>query len=513
MLRATHRVLNWCIVLTIFATLVFPFQSKAETNQPPIITSTPPTATITAGASVNYQALATDPEGNPVTFSFHASQSGMAITPAGNFSWTPKQAGTFSATIAATDTFGNSAAQTLAFTVVPAAPATLTVTPQQSSRNAGENIAYSVKAADIYGNTTEITSATIMTVPQAAGGKTQGTTYTTQYSGSWQLDFSYQSLHATAALSVSPGQATSLTASPSATEVTAGEELPFQTTLHDTYGNSWDATDATVVTSNEPKATIHGTTYQAKKKGAWKVTTSVASISTAADVQVQSGNPEFISIDPNEPLMSLKVGQTKQFSIHVSDIYGNDITDLPISWDITPNLGTITADGLLAAKKAGSATLIAMAGSLSAKEQLAIIPETGAAQTTNATSNANNGVVKGESVENSQQEIASPTKEQEDTTTGAKCQSPRLWLAILIYVLYMVALSGYFFAIKRESDRTWWIFPILLTAIGVIIYIKYFCSAYMWWPWILVLLGIVTTGLMKRKMHPPIPPQNQQPLF
>jgi poly(3-hydroxybutyrate) depolymerase len=102
---------NWTITVS----------AAGSGNQPPVITSTAPT-TATEGQQYTYQAAASDPNGDPLTWSLTTSPSGMSVgASTGLVTWTPSaaQVGSHSVTLEVSD--GQvSAQQSWTITVSPA---------------------------------------------------------------------------------------------------------------------------------------------------------------------------------------------------------------------------------------------------------------------------------------------------------------------------------------------------------------------------------------------------------
>jgi RHS repeat-associated protein len=73
-----------------------------DTNTAPVISSSPPT-TASVGALYSYQVVATDPDGDPLTYALAAAPTGMTISTSGLVEWTPVAAGTFDVTIEVAD--------------------------------------------------------------------------------------------------------------------------------------------------------------------------------------------------------------------------------------------------------------------------------------------------------------------------------------------------------------------------------------------------------------------------
>jgi RHS repeat-associated protein len=86
-------------------------------NNPPVITSTPVTSA-TVGQPYSYTVTATDPDGDPLTFSLLASPAGMTIGAAsGLIQWTPAAAGNVVVTVQVADGRGGFDSQTFTISV------------------------------------------------------------------------------------------------------------------------------------------------------------------------------------------------------------------------------------------------------------------------------------------------------------------------------------------------------------------------------------------------------------
>ena len=96
-------------------------------DRPPVITSTPATNPIPVFDNYQYQVVATDPDGDALTYSLDNSPAGMSLDPsAGLFTWTPNQSqtGSFPITLNVSDGRGGVVQQTFTLTVVAAGSAT-----------------------------------------------------------------------------------------------------------------------------------------------------------------------------------------------------------------------------------------------------------------------------------------------------------------------------------------------------------------------------------------------------
>src|SRR6202041_428392 len=89
---------------------------------PPTISSTPPSPAI-VGLPYQYQVVATDADGSPLTYTLTAAPAGMSISGAGLVTFTPQssQVGLQDVTIAVADDLGDVTDQSFSLQVVPTA--------------------------------------------------------------------------------------------------------------------------------------------------------------------------------------------------------------------------------------------------------------------------------------------------------------------------------------------------------------------------------------------------------
>jgi hypothetical protein len=124
----------------------------AQGNRPPAFTSTPKTAA-SEGRDYSYQATASDPDGDALTFSLTTAPAGMTIGATGLIAWKPAstQTGSSPVTVRVADAAGASATQ--AFTIVVAAntPPAIGSTPPTTGTEASA-YRYDVAATDADGD-------------------------------------------------------------------------------------------------------------------------------------------------------------------------------------------------------------------------------------------------------------------------------------------------------------------------------------------------------------------------
>jgi hypothetical protein len=405
----------------------------------------------------------------------------------------------------------------------------ISVSPVSTTVMAGETVTWKVTAHKTDSSTSDVTTTASFDVPASAGGSLNHNAFTTQYVGQWEIPVSVGSYTATAYVNVVHSSPVTLLVTPDAVKTTADDTISFATKLKDAYGNTWNATGQTSFTTTEKNADLNGYTYAFKKIGSFVVTARIAGLQVLVPVVVTPGVPATLLLSPSEKF-TLSVGSTQDISTKLFDADGNIITSKQAGLTLVGDAAILTSTGDLKGLKPGTVTLHAGYGSIDAQTEIEVVKAT-----TTSTLNSS-GRVLGETVaatdedtSNQETDPALTTTQNENTqnteaTDSETCKTLELWVTLVMLATYALILLGYYALIKRDEDKSWWIFPALITAIGIIIWSKYFCEGtYAWWPWILGLIGIFITWYGRgpmRKNSPddiapgsPIPPEGQKPLF
>ena len=230
----TGQVAGVWTVTGTFQSLVATAVLTVEHATPTAITVTPDPETVTAGGAVTYTALAEDGYGN----TWDVTGSTGFSTPAGaggswtNNVYTSQTAGTWTVT----GTY-QTLIDTASLTVEPGPAVSLDIAPDTKTVTAGGVVTYTTVATDAYGNAWDATSGTGFSIAPGAGGSWNGSTYTSEIAGTWTVTGTFQSLVATAVLTVEHGPLSSVSVTPASVNLDPNTEQVFTAAGYDSYGN------------------------------------------------------------------------------------------------------------------------------------------------------------------------------------------------------------------------------------------------------------------------------------
>lgn len=239
-------------------------------------------------------------------------------------------------------------------------------------------------------------------------------------------------------------------------------------------------------------------------------------------ITVSPAAANIIVVAPNDKPTVINLGNHQQFAATVYDQYMNEVSDLNLVWSVTASIGSIDKHGLFVAEKGGQGSISATIGETTASIGVvvkdirpALITKENTNTATTTAANQENSIIKkttptatptATTEENTNEEIIAEANTNSNTNSEEKkeekpCTNMPHWLIILLLILYPIILYIYYRYEKRHrAAGGWWLFPFFLTVVGLIIYYKYMCAGtYLWWPWLLVGLGIVATYWYKGK--------------
>ena len=146
----------------------------------------------------------------------------------------------------------------------------------------------------------------------------------------------------------------------------AGETVTLTATV-----NPSDATDKTVTwtTSDQTIATVSNGVVTAKKVGSATITAKAGSKTATCQITVVA--TEVTSVSLNKTTASLKAGETVTLTATVNP---SDATDKTVTWTSSDQTVATVSNGVVTAKKVGTATITAKAGSKTATCQITVEP-------------------------------------------------------------------------------------------------------------------------------------------
>jgi len=298
-IAGTWTVTGTYNVLTDTATLIV--LEHAATS----VSIEPEAETLTAGQSVTYTLTAADDFGNTWDVTAEAAFA-IDQEAGGGFDanvYTSQVAGQWTVT-------GSYGVLTTAaaLTVERAAAASLALEPDPETVTAGQSVTYTLTAADDFGNAWDVTHEADFAIDQDAGGEFVANIYTSQIAGAWTVTGTYETLIATAALTVERAGVASLALEPDPETVTAGQSVTYTLTAADDFGNAWDVTDeADFAIDEEAGGGFVANVYTSQVAGQWTVTATyealmaTAALTVTPDVAIRLTFEPIVDQMVNEP--------------------------------------------------------------------------------------------------------------------------------------------------------------------------------------------------------------------
>jgi len=318
------------------------------------------------------------------------------------------------------------------------------------------------------------------------------------------------------------------------TSIVAGETYKYEVTVLDTDGE----TVTLRLTESPENMTLeqNAITWQPTKVGTYNVVLEASDRNNGYDTQawqitVTAAPAASLVITPNDKPTNVNLGGSQKFSARAYDQFQNEVSTSDLIWSADPAVGTIDQDGTFIATTGGLGSVTAALGEAKASSGLAvkdIRPDLVVVANTNSNANANTSNQEAATTTNaatntdtstntdSQETISSDTNAntnaESTNETTEPCTNMAHWLIIIMLIIYPIILVIYYGYEKRHRSGGWWLFPIFITVIGLIVYYKYICAGtYLWWPWILVGLGVLLTWWYKGRRHSDFDSQEKLP--
>ena len=171
---------------------------------------------------------------------------------------------------------------------------------------------------------------------------------------------------ATCQVTVLATDVTSVTLDKTTASLRAGETVTLTATV-----NPSDATDKTVTwtTSDQSVATVSNGVVTAKKVGTATITAKAGDKTATCQITVVA--TEVTSVTLNKTTASLRAGETVTLTATVNPA---DATDKTVTWTSSDQTVATVLNGVVTAKKVGTATITAKAGSKTATCKITVEP-------------------------------------------------------------------------------------------------------------------------------------------
>ena len=375
--RATAGALDASAAVTVTPVNTQPTIATATATPNPV-TGTQATLAVSANDDGGESALSytwtapTVPTGGGVTFAPNSSNAAKGAVA------TFTKAGAYTLRVTVSD--GTlSATHDVAVTVAPTVT-TVAVTPTPVSLPLGDTQAFTAVTSDQFG--TALATQPAITWSIASGGvgsiATDGT-YTASAAGSATVRATTGTIHGDAAVTVAAGNAQPTIASATATpNPVTGTQATLAVSANDDGGEpaltyTWSALTVPPGggVSFAPNGDNTGKAAVAFFTGAGaytlRVTVSDGTLSKTRNVAVTvAQTPTSVTVSPGTA--ALAVGETQTFAAQVLDQFGTALSTPPVvTWSlVSGGVGSIATDGVYTALAAGSASVRATAGALTA---------------------------------------------------------------------------------------------------------------------------------------------------
>jgi uncharacterized protein YjdB len=330
---------------------------------------TPASSTLSAGATLQLTARATDAAGHVLTGRAVAWASSNTSVASISTSGLATGAHLGSTTITATSE-GKRATATI--TVGAGAVAAVTVSPGSLGLAAGNTQQLSARITDAAGNVLTGQSVSWSTSNSGVGTVSSSGLVTGAQTGTATISATAGGRSGNATLIVSAGTISSVTVSPNTLSLTAGGTRQLSATPKDGSGNvltgqtiAWSSADPAIgaVSSSGMVTAGHA--------GTTTITAAAGGMHGTAALTVVAGAVSSVSVTPGSA--SIVAGATQQFAASAKDGSGNVVSGQTITWS-TSNAGVaaVSASGLVTGAHTGTATITAASSGESGSATVAV---------------------------------------------------------------------------------------------------------------------------------------------
>lgn len=250
---------------------------------------------------------------------------------------------------------------TASVTVRPGKLARLEIEPDGPFKlQAGETVSLNLLGKDAFGNVVTVKPEWEQPVP--LGGFEPGGQFRATTVGSGPVIARVDDMQARVEMTVGPGKLAAIRVEPESPEPIAGSTIQFTAQGRDAYDNEIPIEPSWRVTAQIGEITADGT-FTAIHARQGEVVATAEGVSGRARVTVLPSKLTFFKVTPMR--IDVRAGDQLPIVVVGYDTYGNPVPTHPV-WQIPDDLGTVDAEGVFTARKAGEGRIIVAAGTLAA---------------------------------------------------------------------------------------------------------------------------------------------------
>ena len=257
---------------------------------------------------------------------------------------------------------GNSAtgSDTATITVVPAAVASVKVTPAVVSLLVGAAVQLSATTADSAGNLLSGRSISWSGSDATVASVSNSGLVTSVAQGSASITATSEGKSTAVPVTVTTVPVASLQVSPASANMFVGQTLSLTATPRDAAGNTLTGRPVTWASSSPSVATVSNTGQVAGvTQGSATITATSESKTATATINVAIVPVASVQVAPASA--SIGVGQTVQLAATPKDSAGSALTGRAVTWTSSgPTVASVSASGLVTGGAVGTATITAM---------------------------------------------------------------------------------------------------------------------------------------------------------
>jgi large repetitive protein len=342
-----------------------PVQLAVSGQAPVSLRVTPATVTVELRGTQRFQAVATDASG-------HTAEVQPAWKVVGE-TGTITEDGTFTSTQLGTDAIIATYAELTAgaqLTVVPGAVAQVQLAPTDASLVSGTTQQFQVAAFNAHGHPLEISP--LWDVTNNIGTIDASGLFTATTAGTGEVVVKVGEMTSRAQVTVTAGELTTILTSPESILAEAGQDIPLSASGQDAAGNPVPITPTWRLTANLGEVDQAGL-FRARYVGTGTIRVEAGPRPVVAEVPVEVQHTALYRIEMSPQTLTMSAGEAVTFSITGYDIFGNPIQVTP-AWDLSADLGSLSADGTLVARRVGAMLVRATVDRFSTQASVVVRP-------------------------------------------------------------------------------------------------------------------------------------------